>query len=117
MANYKFKGTSINQILSQQGNPDFPAKYSGMDYTGGLSYNGWSMFRPLPIGYTINGVDISTMATATYTDKTSSGPLALSSPTAGANRVRYSLVGGGGGGGGGGGDAAPPSGMMMGGGG
>lgn len=102
MSNYKFKGTPLSEILSQQSNSDFSAKYSGIVYTGGLSYSNYSMFRPLPVGYKINGVDISTTATAKY-DSVSTGITYFSSARpSGANRVRYSLVGGGGGAGGGG---------------
>ena len=107
-SNYFYKGISVSQICSNNGNTNVSG-YTGMPIT---SYTNYSGLRPLTFGYTSGSTDICNQYTApntgiiTATGSTTGVGVAIPS---GANSCRIISVGGGGGSGGSGGDASSES--------
>ena len=99
--NFTFKGIPLNQIYSNDGTNTNIGGHSGIPTSTG-SFNNFNAMKPNPIGFFINGVDLSnnlTAKTELYIN-TSTIPKPPNAKT-----LRVISVGGAGGGGGGGGFA------------
>lgn len=104
MSNFFYKNINLNQIYVNDGTvTSTGSQFVGLPIGKGI-YNTYSGMNPNPIGYQVNGVDISNSLTAKSTIYTSTISTPISIPT-GCKSIRAISVGGGGGGGGRGGTA------------
>jgi len=103
MSNYFYKNNNLNQIYENNGTVSSTGAFIGIPQSTG-NFNTYSGMNPNPIGYQVNGVDISNSLTANSTiyTRTTSSPISIPD---GCKSIRAISVGGGGGGGGRGGTA------------